>query len=225
MAGIADILQFVQGLQAGGRVNVSANALRILEQLQPWALDLARNAAPKWLIGFGADTGCSVPFPNGMPCRDEAISPCIHCGRPSCISHGFIDREGDLICYPCVASFLARGASPAPGAGPGVPPPGPEAYAGEERHWHRPNDDHHERRQQQARQQATEDQAKAARQQQIGWACGVLGVQPHDDAAKIKAAHRKLSAQAHPDKKGGNEQVFKDVQRAFDILMKNRPGG
>lgn len=46
----------------------------------------------------------------------------------------------------------------------------------------------------------------------------ILGVEKSAAADEIKKAFRKLAHQYHPDKKGGNEDKFKEVNEAFQIL-------
>lgn len=50
------------------------------------------------------------------------------------------------------------------------------------------------------------------------WARGVLGVEEGATQDEIRAAHRKLSGILHPDRMGGDEKRFKDVQKAYDLL-------
>jgi DnaJ family protein A protein 5 len=45
----------------------------------------------------------------------------------------------------------------------------------------------------------------------------VLGVEIHANAATIKKAHRQLALQHHPDK-GGDPEVFKRIQEAYECL-------
>ena len=53
-------------------------------------------------------------------------------------------------------------------------------------------------------------------------ACAVLGVTPEADAAAIRAAHRRLMADAHPDR-GGPPERARALNAARDLLLK-RPG-
>ena len=46
----------------------------------------------------------------------------------------------------------------------------------------------------------------------------VLGVAPDADDAALKAAHRKLAKEHHPDKHGGDDTQFKVIQQAYDVL-------
>jgi molecular chaperone DnaJ len=46
----------------------------------------------------------------------------------------------------------------------------------------------------------------------------VLGVSESATDKEIKAAYRKLSKQYHPDASGGNEERFKEISAAFDVI-------
>ena len=46
----------------------------------------------------------------------------------------------------------------------------------------------------------------------------VLGVSDRASDKEIKAAYRKLSKQFHPDAAGGNEERFKEISAAFDVV-------
>lgn len=46
----------------------------------------------------------------------------------------------------------------------------------------------------------------------------VLGVEKNASAEEIKKAFRKMAHQYHPDKKGGDEAKFKEVNEAFQVL-------
>src|SRR5207248_4702731 len=46
----------------------------------------------------------------------------------------------------------------------------------------------------------------------------VLGVPKNAAPDEIKKAYRKLVREVHPDKSPGNEERFKEVQGAYDIL-------
>lgn len=45
-----------------------------------------------------------------------------------------------------------------------------------------------------------------------------LGISRNANADEIKKAYRKLAHQHHPDKKGGNEAKFKEINEAYQVL-------
>ena len=47
---------------------------------------------------------------------------------------------------------------------------------------------------------------------------GVLGVSSTASPKEITKAYRKLARSHHPDAKGGNEERFKEVSAAYDVL-------
>jgi DnaJ homolog subfamily C member 19 len=51
----------------------------------------------------------------------------------------------------------------------------------------------------------------------------LLGVGPRADHAAIRAAHRRLVADAHPDR-GGGDDLARQLNAARDLLIGRRPG-
>ena len=52
-------------------------------------------------------------------------------------------------------------------------------------------------------------------------ACRVLGIAPDADAATVRAAHRRLVGEVHPDK-GGSAERTRRVNAARDLLLDRR---
>ncbi len=46
----------------------------------------------------------------------------------------------------------------------------------------------------------------------------ILGVDRHASEGEIKRAYRKLAHQHHPDKNGGNDKKFKEINEAYQVL-------
>ena len=46
----------------------------------------------------------------------------------------------------------------------------------------------------------------------------ILGVEKSADEEEIKKAYRKLAHKYHPDKAGGDESKFKEINEAYHIL-------
>ena len=49
----------------------------------------------------------------------------------------------------------------------------------------------------------------------------ILGIAKDATAEDIKKAYRKLAHKFHPDMRGGNEQKFKEISEAYQILSDN----
>lgn len=47
-----------------------------------------------------------------------------------------------------------------------------------------------------------------------------LGLDDNADLKQIKKAYRKMASMYHPDKPGGNEEKFKEISNAYEILTK-----
>jgi hypothetical protein len=179
------------GAQAFGGIGYEA----VWAQLKPWLGNVTTNGVLKWLPKAASRLPCQVPeYENGVPrgaCAFVALEACLACGRPVCLNHAFVDAQGDAICYLCAVGLREGGG--AAHARPEPPPPGKDERAAQE---------------------------KAQALAQAWWARGVLGLAEGAAWDAVKSQHRKLSAQYHPDRAGGDEKRFKDVQKAYDILTK-----
>jgi curved DNA-binding protein len=51
----------------------------------------------------------------------------------------------------------------------------------------------------------------------------VLGVSPNANEDEIKKAYRRLAKEYHPDKPGGNETKFKQINEAYDTIKNGGP--
>ena len=48
----------------------------------------------------------------------------------------------------------------------------------------------------------------------------LLGVSAGADLTEVKKAYRSLAMKHHPDREGGNEEKFKEIQQAYEFLEK-----
>ncbi len=46
----------------------------------------------------------------------------------------------------------------------------------------------------------------------------ILGIDKNASAEEVKRAYRKLAHEYHPDKQGGNEAKFKEINEAYQVL-------
>ena len=164
-------------------------------QLKPWLGRITTNCVVKWVPRAASQMPCQIPhYDNGLPvgpCANNALESCLVCGKAVCLNHAFVDgQQGDAICYLCVVA--ARAGDPKKEAPPPPPPPHEEAQR--------------------------EPDARAEAQAKAWWARGTLGVQEGVSWADVKVQYKKLSSQFHPDRPNGDEQRFKDVQMAYDVL-------
>lgn len=164
-------------------------------QLKPWLGRISTNGVLKWVPRAAAQLPCQVPqyeygYPVG-PCVFHALETCIVCGRPVCLSHAFVDgQQGDAICYLCVAQARSNVTA--------APPPQDSRK------------DH--------QQAPPKPDPKVEAIQKGWWARGIFNIQEGVPWADVKRQYKILSAQFHPDRAGGDERRFKEVQTAFEIL-------
>lgn len=203
MAGIADFLGQMFGGLAGGQDGVHT---QIWRDLKPWLANLGPSAARKWIPRIHSGELCTVPvLQHGKlagDCVNLGVTLCVICKQPACLQHAHIDQYADAICYRCVGDAaevvppLQRERARARGA----PPP----------------------RQQQH--QPPPQQKPGPTPEQIMASLRTLKLKPGATFDEVRAAHRKLLALNHPDKKrtakekAAAQARFLEVQRAFEIL-------
>jgi hypothetical protein len=202
--GIGEFLGSLFGSIASAEDGVHA---RIWRELKPWLGNLLPAATRKWLPYIAAGAACEVPvMQRGKivgDCEHPGVAACDVCHRPVCLHHGRIDQFGDAICYICVSDAVQV-----------VPPMQRERARSQG-----------PRPPREPREQAPPPAPKAGPSPlQIVEALGVLGLKPGAKWPAVAAAHRKLSAQHHPDKqqtqrkKDTANAKYIEVQKAFNLL-------
>lgn len=162
-------------------------------QLKPWLGNVSTNGVLKWLPKAASQMPCQVPeYDQGRP-----VGPCQFVALEACLGCGRpVCLNHSFVDAQgdaiCYLCAVGLREGSAGRAQAYEPPPPPPPPPGE----------------------------RAQAQQKAWWARGILGVQEGVPWETIKAQHRKLSAQFHPDRPGGDEKRFKDVQMAYDILKK-----
>jgi len=203
MAGIGE---FLSSMFSGIAGSPDGAHMRIWNELRPWLANLAPSATRKWLPRIASGVECEVPLVKRGVLSDDtcdhiAISACDVCHRPVCLHHARIDQYGDAICYICVvdAIKLVPPAQRARAREQGAPPP-------------------------RERKPPPQQPKPGPTPLQVVEALQTLGLKPGVKYDAVKAAHRKLSAQNHPDKhknsrlKASAEARFKEIQKAFEVL-------
>jgi hypothetical protein len=217
MPGIGDFLgQMFSGL-AGGQ---DGTHVKIWQELKPWFGTLAPAAARKWLPQIAAGALCEVPVVRrGVKegdCERFGVAACDVCHRPTCLEHGRIDMHGDIICYICVADATQ------------VVPPLQRERARQQNEPPRQPGQHRYRARPEPHAPPPPGSAPPPRSKVdprlVAAAMKKLGLKPGATWEDVKRAHRKRSAENHPDNKRGAkakaeaEARFKEVQAAFDLL-------
>jgi len=205
--GIGDFLGSLGSLFGGMAGAQDGVHVRIWHELKPWLGNLLPAATRKWLPYITAGASCEVPvMQRGQmvgDCQHFAVAACDVCHRPVCLHHGRIDQFGDAICYICVSDALQvvpqlqrERARAAGTARPQPPPRGAPPPA----------------------------QKPGPSPLEVVEALSVLGLKPGAKWPAVAAAHRKLSAQLHPDrhqsqrKKDAANTTYVVVQGAFNLL-------
>lgn len=177
------------GFRANGFGGLGYEA--VWSQLKPWFGKISTNGVLKWLPKAATQMPCQVPeYDQGVP-----VGPCLHTALETCLC---CQRP---VCLhhafvdsqgEAICYLCAVAMREQLGRGPRPEPP-------------------------RAKQPPPPDPRQDA-QARAWWARGVLGIQEGVSWADVKVQHRKLSAQYHPDRPGGDESKFKDIQKAFDLL-------
>lgn len=209
MAGLGEIL----GQMFGGLASADNGVhIKVWHELKPWVAALVPNATSKWIPSIAGDVACEIPVMRRgaeSDCSRHAVACCDVCHRPTCLGHGRIDALGDIICYQCVADALQ------------LVPPARRARAAQQPPRPRPQEQQEAPPPQPGKPPPTYFEIVAA--------FGVLNLKPGSPFAAIKSAHRKLSAQHHPDKqrssakKAAAEGRFKQIQAAYEVLKRAHP--
>lgn len=185
---------------------------RIWEQLGPWTQRLLVNSTEKWLPRLMVDTVCEVPIYRGGkaagPCHNHGLTQCMVCQRVCCLDHCLIDQHAAAMCYMCALGTLqsARATATANGQMPPGPLPWEQGARGGNG----------------AGRQAEVDRAA------LRAACRLLNVRMDASEDEIKMALRHQLGKWHPDRHRGEkakehaEQRFKEVQMAYDVVMRAR---
>lgn len=63
---------------------------------------------------------------------------------------------------------------------------------------------------------------EAARKESLLEAFDILGASPDDPVELIKDLYRKKSSYYHPDKVGGDQEKFKRLNQAYELIMQSR---
>lgn len=81
-----------------GSLNAAAGPARALvDQVAQWGTHFASNAAQKWVVRITTDPRpCHI-----RRCKASAVVPCVACGEPTCLTHGFFNFEAEGVCYEC----------------------------------------------------------------------------------------------------------------------------
>ena len=232
--------QFLGGASAGDGIHV-----RVFNELRPWFGSLTQAATSKWLPSIASGTLCEIPERRRGhevgECERFGVSRCVVCARSVCLHHGFVSREGDLICHVCAED-----------AAQVVPPMQRERARRQEeapRRTQRERGQERKARQEEqwrqqgptgggARQSPPGSGAPPPRpqvlQKDILAAYAILGLQPLPERPPwrdVLSAHRRLSGKWHPDKfvgktpreKANAEKLYISVQKALDLLKKIYP--
>lgn len=214
-------------LQAAGRIAVSLQSAppgvpeRLWREVQPWLTRLVTNATSLWIPVLTLGRTCEVLTPNDasptgwVPCLRTAIAICDVCRQQTCLHHCRVDSHGQVICFECVGmAYRAMAANPRPP--PYADPRRPRAAPPDEDHQPGP-------RPRQGPRQAPQGPPRTMTR---ATAFRVLKLKSSATPAEIKAAHRRLSKEHHPDRNPGHVDEaaakFRQVQEAYEILTQER---
>lgn len=157
-----------------------------------WVKHLSTVALPQWLAMQAARRPCVCKV--GNPCGGAlAIALCCACHEPTCLEHACVWLDGRVVCLDCAEAVrVLRAATPRPPQAWSTPvePPRPPNGNG-----HRPAPPGKTRR----------DHLET------------LGLSDGATAAEIKAAHKQLSFEHHPDRRRGPRAKKEAERRLAEI--------
>lgn len=183
--------------------------LDFVGELRGWLGDLGRNALARFGVHMLTGDLCTCPR-----CHGRAVAKCVLCGQPTCLSHGFVNHDAELICDPCVQ------AAEVPRAKRRKPKKQPNAFQREQARQR--NRVRENGRREEARPHFRPSRGPAYDPERIA-ALLDLGLPPAATPADVHARFRELASKLHPDKfpppeRARAEAAFKKVTAAYETL-------
>jgi hypothetical protein len=77
-----------------------------LADLKDYFASIGANALEKWGMDYAMGVECGV-----SRCPSRSFGRCDGCGSPTCVGHGRISDEADILCNACVAKVTGKTAA------------------------------------------------------------------------------------------------------------------